>query len=597
MPGAIDAIAEIIREEEANDKTFLQEHLVFFEVQIDEGPAAGNYLFPLVVPPKRSSVEEPALVALDLTVTGGVHAQENGVPIKPLVLSGNYGWAPKEHKIPAGWNRVMSDSQPDGGRIRSFWSPAALSGKRHLEYLHEVFRAYWARKTDPEKSRGTRMIYHCPTEDEHWLVIPRSMRVERTEANPVGSADWQIALSEVAPAEAVRADFSPDKPLWERIKDLRARIRAAIDLGSAFVADVRSVIGEIREFVDGIDTIVGSMLGIIDELGSVADAGASLSGSIIRRARDLSDTLENLAERFEIEPYRHIRAAFMDAADGMAMVAMYPEQPETPVPGAGATGLRTTETQPAAGPPGSGNLPGDAARALARRDDVGSGRVFPSVIEHEVSRTDTLESIATRFLGDPGEWGLIAELNGLREPYLSEDAIPGTAQPGARLLVPSRRRTPNQNATLAAFRTETTAQLEERVLGRDIALVRLETGLYGFALSDSGDDVRVIGGRGCFKQGLEIRTRTEIGTDGLYPGLGIRRVVGVRFKSVTDAMATLRLVESVRADPRVAATRVVRSERPPGQADALLVQLEVVPKGLAVPLTFTAGALPGAQAA
>jgi phage baseplate assembly protein W len=50
-------------------------------------------------------------------------------------------------------------------------------------------------------------------------------------------------------------------------------------------------------------------------------------------------------------------------------------------------------------------------------------------IEYRVAQSDTLESIALRFLGSSARWDEVASLNGLRYPFISDDPIQQYGQP------------------------------------------------------------------------------------------------------------------------------------------------------------------------
>lgn len=589
MPASlVGHLLEKAREDEARDAAFLREHLVFFELVIGLGRGAGTYLFPLVVPPKASSIEERALVQYTGTASGGLAVEENGCNRRPIELSGSYGFEPKAHRIPPSWDAAMESAEASHARRSSRWAVSKLSGQRHLEYLQDVFRLYWDRKHDPELSEGTRLIYHCPREGEHFVVIPEYFRAERSVESPVGSPDWEIRMSAIAPSKDVHADFSPDKGLLDSIRDTMQRIRAGIDLIQAGINDIKSVIAEVRQTIAGIDAWINSALGLIDAGAAVLESGAQLTGAMIARARSLYTNFETFAEQFEdSDLFRHVRAAMYDVADGAASIAAFsPENDEetaqrqpTALPADGVASIEDLNN--------ASRFPGDDLRTRARAADQAVRPTFTGVIDVEVRITDTIETIATRHTGNPSDWREIARLNGLVEPFISSSGLPGTVAPGQRILVPTRG-TPSSARRLAAnTKASSGASVEARLFGTDFMWVQLAgTDLYGFAVSDSGDDIRTVTGRACLKQGLEVRVRTERGTDSLYPNLGRERTVGFNLGSIAEQeMAHLRILDTVQADPRIQSARLVVARRG-ATDDSLATGVRVTPIGLSSPVNI-----------
>lgn len=140
----------------------------------------------------------------------------------------------------------------------------------------------------------------------------------------------------------------------------------------------------------------------------------------------------------------------------------------------------------------------------------------------------TLERIAQKELGDSSRWGEIAEVNGLKAPYVTEDyssTAEGVLKPGDTYLIP----TPARNGfsqVPPAKEIKTTVGLSEleKSLGTDLKL----TGDFDLSLSNSGD-LDVISGAPNMGQAVILKLAYNKGEVMRYPEIGANIVPGSKF--------------------------------------------------------------------
>jgi hypothetical protein len=188
-----------------------------------------------------------------------------------------------------------------------------------------------------------------------------------------------------------------------------------------------------------------------------------------------------------------------------------------------------------------------------------------------VGQGDTLVSLAARFLGDARLWQHIAVLNGLKPPFVTEQAtqdllstespFPGAIGVGSRILVPTFARPPSQFPVLPVLGVKAEEGAEVQFLGSDLALEivggRAGAFLYDIAVDVEGGsvDAKVVSGIQNMVQALTTRIDTEQGTDLLYKRVGVGPVIGTNMLVADLESARAKISEAILADPRVASVR------------------------------------------
>lgn len=153
---------------------------------------------------------------------------------------------------------------------------------------------------------------------------------------------------------------------------------------------------------------------------------------------------------------------------------------------------------------------------------------------------DTLSAIALRELGDAGLWVDIANLNGLREPYLVATAQERAAQPKT-LAYGDKIRVPNTRRSSVA-------------VGSTFAQYGSDIGLWGGGVRVDGGDLQVRSGLDNLSQAIIHRLGTDPGEilRHAYYGCHIRQVLGEKLNDVIRMLAQAFIVESLREEPRIA---------------------------------------------
>jgi hypothetical protein len=198
--------------------------------------------------------------------------------------------------------------------------------------------------------------------------------------------------------------------------------------------------------------------------------------------------------------------------------------------------------------------PGDARRIKNRSESppLKRGR-YNGYIEVQVRRSDTLESLATKHIGDPNAWYDIAVVNDLHPPFLSSGArLPNTKAVGDTIVIPVAKPATPVGVATTGNAVAGKAQLSA-LFGRDIKLTRLANGKYGWA-ADTGHgstDVQTIEGVPNLIQGLESRMRTEQGTNPQFPALGLPVLAGEKGGIEQWLEAKFALEAQVLRDPRI----------------------------------------------
>ena len=164
-----------------------------------------------------------------------------------------------------------------------------------------------------------------------------------------------------------------------------------------------------------------------------------------------------------------------------------------------------------------------------------------------VRQGDTLPAIASRELRDPARWYDLAQLNGLRLPFVCQsyraaDRLPQTVIWGDRLLVPWDGHTPLDQPPAA-------------ILGTDLALPR------GALTVTAGGDLATVTAADNITQALAHRLRTLRGELLYHAAYGclVEMALGLPAGPFSSLMAAAWVQEALADDPRVARVRAVEA--------------------------------------
>lgn len=621
----IKLIRERRRQRLAEDDQFFKRVTYFFELRVPESQAVSgqtSFLFPILLP-QGFETEEPFTIEKTPTQGGGLVVEENGIVQRPLRIRGTTGFAPRQVKgnYAAALGTVAPDKKSYGRRLKpAMGSNNVISGQKHFQYLQDaIFRTYADLKRDPATSAGTKLIFHAPQDQEHWLVVPENFKLTRDKSQP-HLYNYDIALTIVDTADAIDADFSEDKRIFDTLKDKIRSIRSGLDLAAGAFNDLTAIAADIESFVKNIATILDGVRGITTAASDFASGVTSLiespyaainaTGELIEDAMQAQEDLRSLDITGLPD---NIRQKFNQMLKGIERIGTHPEVFATPAQiqlqeirrsqelltskqqstlDAAAAGSAPTTLDEAA-QIGTGLTPGDVASA---QGELGIGREviqYTGATEVAVTQGDTLVNLAAKYLGDARLWQHIAVLNGMKPPFVDglansplagtdEQALPGALGVGDKILIPNFSRPPVDLPHLPILGVNNDESAEVHLLGRDVALEvvggREGAPIYGWAIDVEGGsvDVKTVEGVANLSQALQYRLRLERGTNVLYKRMGLERVIGFNNTNTDLELARFRVVQCVQQDPRVATVRTVTFTN---DVDAVEADLEVALRG------------------
>lgn len=574
MASLIQTLAEEIRERTTGDKLFYRRMPPIFELKVPARVAFGitSFLFPLPMPPKSISIDYPFSVEITPTLDGGVVTERNGIITVDINIRGTMGQRPKLYTgdffglLGAGVDHKASDHDV----VNRSMAGMRLSGHRYLLHLkHSVFGMYSDLVQDPSLAEDTQLILHIPKDDEHWVVEPRSFLIPR-EARQAGF-EFEIQLTGITRALAL-IEVSADRSILQSISDGIATVRSAIGLVRGAIQDLQNLRSELEGFVRSITSLIDDVSSIVSEAQDFVDGVTEFLPTTRDRILAAGDNLENLlllhGDKFS-DGTAHSLLEMSDGLHEIAVQASLFAPPRNAISQDAfrrGLGLLTSTSQSAlasaAAAPGpnseaawrsSGLLPGDAARDARARAQLEEFKQYRSAFEILLNEGDTLESLAGLHLGDPRLWRHIAILNALADPYISDAGFPNTLRPGQKCLIPSTAPA-IQTRNAATLGSDTNATPEIRNLGVDFKIqVDRDSGLEDWVVDTGGGgvDLAVAKGVECLSQDLAARVGAPLGSDPLYPKVGLASVIGLGSKDLElDAYAQV-IRSNIETDPRV----------------------------------------------
>jgi len=526
----------------------------------------------LVLNPTSYTLGEP--FQADLTPGQGdeVVAEETGIITREIRLEGTFGLSPKTAR---GFQGAQGAGQ-------------AMTGTEHFNKLRNLFRRYSALKKDPAKAPNIRLIFHALRDDDHFVVVPRQFETPRDAQSRV-HYKYRITMTAVAEAtvSGLRRTAAPTDGFDNAVRDIN---EAFNDARAAF-AEVTANIGEIKRKVGNIQTVMVQAASVLNAVGNFVRGAAGLinyplqlvattTDMLTRAGDDLIDAVATSNFGVLTENARSIRR--LEAA--IDRIALYDDRfmqvgaEQIAELFQGERRVRTSDVDSSGGgsAPGAGGATvGSRTRAALGSDgrlaglDVASGRGYEI---HEVRRTDTLDSIASRYGTTPEA---VALINNLLAPYIVPGGGPGLAGEGDRLLVPAAApRSGSAGRGAVDYLTP-----EEALYGVDFALTPHEHGeLFDLRVEEvrGGYDAELVGGIANVVQGTEITINTELGTTQFIPDLGIRRNVGVKGTAQHVLLSAIVLREGILADPRITG---IESSRVVLDGDVLTQEVTPVVRG------------------
>lgn len=583
------------------DDRYWRQFSFAFHLHTGEG---APLVFPLVLNPTSIRTRHPFAAELQPVQEGGVSAEENGILISDLVLTGHTGLAPRLN--------------PGGPAI-------PLSGQAHFLHLRDAcFFRYSDLKKDPKRAGDVYMTFHNFKDSDHWIVVPRELSLERgTDKNMLYR--YTITAAIVGPVENPPPFVSEDGPVLRSIKDAAAQIAKAEALARSRIADlvgpgylddaiIDPALGVLPEVIDVIGkSIAGALEDTTQILGATSEFLSGVEATIRLPVRFINDVVDRLElavfalDRAGMLPI-DISETHLQIVDGLLRLAMYPEKfKESFTDGAArflaltqgpANGLQeaidaaaaSTITQ-ASDFENSGLLPGDATRIKQGLFDLTTSIPrYRGFREVDVLFGDSLAVIAARELGDARRWLDIAIANDLRAPYISDEGLPNTLRPGQPILIPTTEEPKAVDQVRSSGNPVLGESQLDALFGTDLkATYDEDEGAYDFVVSpESLTDFQIVSGEDNLGQAVTAILSTEKGANVMYQQVGYDRIVGKKGTVERFIEARSRVVAAVQRDPRVSR---VQNASFTLDGDSLVVELDVVATN-ATPLRVLGRVLP-----
>lgn len=380
---------------------------------------------------------------------------------------------------------------------------------------------------------GTRLVLYSLQEGEYWYVQPITRAIMRDPSFRTGCTyEFQFKLLEKAEPPTIN-------PVYTNVTDADTRSwwEKTIDGLNTGIKAVNASIEVISYIENRIGQYVNEFKAVMDGVAATFDNGLATV-----------ETIVETPEKLHIWGKGYVNTL---VADWNAVLAATEDMVQFFV-GTDADSIADEiyDDCPAYSPEARLRLGVTLAdiRALQENSDaicaaisdtivglrMGLGAAVNRMVYREIIPGDTLESIALEVYGTPAAAEKIAQWNNLRPPYISMAGYPGTVRPGARISLPKDGE--STGGILATFEPMTT---DERYYGRGLKLVT-DGSLTG-DLQKADDNMGLVDtvGNDCVSQGLRVRMSTQLGTDAVFPLVGIPTAIG----QVTDS--TSRLVFSI----------------------------------------------------
>lgn len=531
-------------------------------------------VFPLVLNPQTIRKSHPFAAELTPAQEGGVMAEENGVLISELTISGHTGVRPRLNAAAKGL-------------------ALPLSGQAHFLWLQDAcFLRYSQLKKDPKTASKTYMTWHNLKDGEHWVCIPRNLTVERSkDKNFQYSYSIQVALiEEIQNQKSANAE---DNELFVSMKDAIRNIAAGLALVESTIRDIENFESSISRTTAQVLADITAAVGAVNLFVSGQASFVKLPQRTMLTLATQVDTVMQIADPNKILsiPYDYT-AAWLDIQDGLLRIASYPEKFREDFDASrqrflqlvnGAGGASTSDLEAAGASTitqasqleNSGLRPGDLQRVRAGVFDL--PLTLPRYLgfrEIAIAFGDTLPSIAAREMGDARRWLDIALANELQAPYISEEGLPFTRRPGDSLLIPTTEATQAADTVRTAGDPTDRASQLAALFGTDLKMAPAGNGGgFDFVVDrGSGTDIELVSGVANIEQTVVTILSVEKGAYLLHQNVGVDRIAGRPGTVERLIEARSRVVEAVQRDPRIAK---VKNAGFHAEKDALEITLEV----------------------
>ena len=565
-------------------------------IQDSRESSPSEYFF--TVPPKSITITEPATVQIQPTIGHGYLIEHQGSLLKQLSVSGTTGFRPMSTSAQSrsavyGVDRLFNRTIETVNRIASAGeallgatdarglNPSEKSGYFNFVQLRNVFRRYFALKSNPEDVTVARPIlvwvnFH---EFEFWVCEPESFTTRRDSSSPL-TFSYDISCTILNKLAANMLEGVP--PDW-----LALHINAGDYIGAVFkaITDLNRVVQQTTQ-VPG--AIAGDLIGITNRaIDSMREFAFSV-GNIVRLGNNIGSIPEwigrnvvnqwlDLVTQWDVATSNEtdLRSQYNsfelgnNFAEGVRAINRLISLKRDRLANRSNSGTSIRTSQLAYGSSRRNQNTGfgsDAASFPKNRNinfgdplDIRNAQSFGDSTTSRILAGEDIRAVALRTLGADGRWKELVILNELRAPYIAAVASEGVLAYGDVILIPKSRRRNRRDANLVLLNsfggTVQQIQPEDVIFGKDILVVSTGNADMGQAMLDfgttPGGDLATVSGIPNFEQAMFLVLNTERKSLKAHPSYGMMRLTGTRTTHATATVWAMEIERTISADPRV----------------------------------------------
>ena len=562
--GQIARTLEVTRRQRWNDSAYVQEEYYGLSLRgvsgTDQTMGADSettFIFPVGPQSVRQNREYRQAVTPTL---GGTIAEELGLLWVDFTIEGNFGLSPK-------YGYDNTKAVVDTEKVTKPWK-SPLSGPKWTQRMFEHFLdRYAVCKSRPDENAATTLVFHNFKDDEHWVVVPVKVEMNRTVSDRF-MYPFTVTLRGIQRTGPVKVKKRPPAIVHLTSGIQNATRSAKIAVGTITDASdtITDALGSIRSYVATVDNIVDeasraltTISVLLDEHKRLPDLGKTTFQSfvsVIENALIVADKAKDFPE--------DVRASMRDLIDTYDALSAQPE-------------FQSTSTwAERVGQADANQRSGVGAESSTSRDFASDS--VSGWTSYTVAEGDTLESISAAHLGSSSRWFELAVCAGLSAPFISDSGLPGTLRVGDTLRIPAYLSAKKTN-TLSSAQGTTALEL----YGADIKLYETNGSKPGNPMVDikldpaTSRDIAVIGAIPNLIQACQMRLWTEQGTHLLDPSYGTPLVVGYPSEGSTIVALRQAVRSGLTGDSRISR---IQSMVVVAESDILDVEADVVPVGI-----------------
>ena len=548
----------------------------------DDVANVSSYFFN--VNPKSISLSEPNATHIIPTQNNGFYIESQGIVLRRLSISGTTGYRPSATKL------APSDLLPN-----NLNEPTGFLN--HIK-LRNLFRNYSDLKKDPKAAKNVYMVWYNGRTQEAWFCEPESFTSARDASSPFVSR-YEIAVTVLHKIafSAVSTKLSPGlmgKQFW--LESLRL---GAVLLNRENIPSWMKTMSNIGKAVSNTIGTIGKGIDIINQYAtSAVNVGGMAVGTfmavgvpILQSVKDTTFSMKSI-----VETGANIGISFAGGAESPFVKSWIDIGSD--IQSSFISTIRSSNSLLRWGVNERGNRPStNLARDNSYYADYG-GKVnyeYPddyTYIEGIVpDNIKDVESLLGNYPTNPASKPLFFAVNNLKYPYISNVPTGNTVKPGDKVYIPFPNGSIPANVETILFPLNIKLGLYEELLGRDVKLQSIETGMgqksFNFAISDNGD-LDLIEAKENMVQAIYIKLNVERGELPLHLGFGFIDVIGMKATLNLSFAANLAINDTMLSDGRIESVSELRIQIS-GDIMSVFLNAHIIGNNKIVPIGFSLG--------